>query len=245
MLATLRRLDVVPSFSRNSVTTRPIREAPSRVLNRLANGCMNSCGDTTKSITTVLFDMSHRNNAKCHRGEDAALLDKRQRLYEATKARNPRRWSGETRNRGARSMRFGLIPPRRFVPESKAFVNHHEHYRTTLLINIVSSESPSGSSASPLPDIGEMKKNNNHLHTTTCLPWRTCTCADADCLPEGVERFKLPGMHNKIIMNHRKLLSKAASNQDIQMEILKIRGVRAFLILSGVAFQYEQHPLPL
>nr|VFK43361.1 MAG: hypothetical protein BECKSD772F_GA0070984_11449 [Candidatus Kentron sp. SD]VFK48774.1 MAG: hypothetical protein BECKSD772E_GA0070983_11411 [Candidatus Kentron sp. SD] len=33
-----------------------------------------------------------------HGGEDTALLEKRQRLYEVAKARNPHRWSGKTRN---------------------------------------------------------------------------------------------------------------------------------------------------
>ena len=36
--------------------------------------------------------------AEHHCGEDQAILVKRKDLYEAAKARNPQRWSGEARN---------------------------------------------------------------------------------------------------------------------------------------------------
>jgi len=36
--------------------------------------------------------------AERHRGEDQAILAKRNDLYEAAKQRNPQRWSGDTRN---------------------------------------------------------------------------------------------------------------------------------------------------
>jgi hypothetical protein len=36
--------------------------------------------------------------AERHRGDDEAILAKRQTVYEAAKRRNPERWSGKTRN---------------------------------------------------------------------------------------------------------------------------------------------------
>ena len=36
--------------------------------------------------------------AQRHRGEDRAILAKRQRVYEQAKMQHPERWSGKTRN---------------------------------------------------------------------------------------------------------------------------------------------------
>ena len=51
------------------------------------------------------YNEKHRHSAigyvtpeQRHRGQDAALLEKRKELYEATRAKNPFRWSGKTRN---------------------------------------------------------------------------------------------------------------------------------------------------
>jgi putative transposase len=51
------------------------------------------------------YNEEHRHSAlrfvtpgQRHRGEDHSLLAQRQALYACAKARNPRRWSGQTRN---------------------------------------------------------------------------------------------------------------------------------------------------
>jgi hypothetical protein len=36
--------------------------------------------------------------AECHSGQEHAILDNRSAIYEAAKKRNPKRWSGTTRN---------------------------------------------------------------------------------------------------------------------------------------------------
>ena len=111
MLATLQKLGVIPSFSRPSVSDdNPYSESLFRTLKY----CPAYPGKPFESIEQVRhwvhrfvqwYNLEHRHSAiryvtpsQRHRGEDTALLEKRQKLYETAKARNPYRWSGETRN---------------------------------------------------------------------------------------------------------------------------------------------------
>ena len=111
MLATLQKLGVIPSFSRPSVSDdNPYSESLFRTLKY----CPAYPGKPFESIEQARqwihqfvqwYNLEHRHSAiryvtpgQRHGGEDTALLEKRQRLYEVAKARNPHRWSGETRN---------------------------------------------------------------------------------------------------------------------------------------------------
>ena len=111
MLATLRRLGVVPSFSRPAVSDdNPYSESLFRTLKycpAYPDGPFESVEHARKWVHEFVhwYSQEHRHSAiryvtpgQRHRGQDPALLGKRQELYEAAKARNPQRWSGKTRN---------------------------------------------------------------------------------------------------------------------------------------------------
>lgn len=111
MLATLQRLGVVPSFSRPSVSNdNPYSES-------LFGTLKYTPAYPTKPFETLdaarqwvhefvrWYNHEHRHSAiqfvtpaERHRGDDEAILAKRQTVYEAAKRRNPERWSGKTRN---------------------------------------------------------------------------------------------------------------------------------------------------
>ena len=111
MLATLQRLGVVPSFSRPSVSNdNPYSESlfgtlkytpafPSKPFASLA-----AARDWVHAFVQWYNDV-HRHSAiqfvtpgQRHRGEDQAILQRRRAVYEAAKARNPERWSGDIRD---------------------------------------------------------------------------------------------------------------------------------------------------
>jgi len=111
MLATLEKLGVMPSFSRPSVSNdNPYSEAlfktlkyhpgfPDKPFDRLENARIWVAG------FQQWYNEVHRHSAlkfvtpgQRHRGEDIAILEERQRLYEAAKAKQPERWSRKTRD---------------------------------------------------------------------------------------------------------------------------------------------------
>lgn len=111
MLATLRRLGVTPSFSRPAVSDdNPYSESLFRTLKycpAYPDRPFGSIEQARKWVHEFVqwYNEQHRHSAiryvtpgQRHRREDVALLEKRQKLYEAAKARNPQRWSGKTRN---------------------------------------------------------------------------------------------------------------------------------------------------
>jgi putative transposase len=111
MLAMLQKLGVVPSFSRPSVSDdNPYLESLFRTLKYCPvypDKPFKSVGDARKWVHEFVqwYNEQHRHSAiryvtpgQRYRCEDTALLEKRQKLYEAAKARNPWRWSGKTRN---------------------------------------------------------------------------------------------------------------------------------------------------
>ncbi len=111
MLATLQNLGVVPSFSRPSVSNdNPFSEALFKTL-KYQPVFPDKPFDSLESAREWVAQFAHWYNeehhhsalkfvtpGQRHRGEDAALLDERHRLYEAAKDRHPERWSGSTRN---------------------------------------------------------------------------------------------------------------------------------------------------
>jgi len=111
MLATLQRLSVVPSFSRPSVSDdNPYSEALFKTLKycpAFPDKPFGSLEEARQWVATfaLWYNESHRHSAlrfvtpgQRHRGEDAAILAQRHSLYEASRARHPERWSGQTRN---------------------------------------------------------------------------------------------------------------------------------------------------
>ncbi len=111
MLATLHNLGVVPSFSRPSVSNdNPFSEALFKTLKYqpvFPDKPFDSLESARQWVAqfTHWYNEEHQHSAlkfvtpgQRHRGEDAALLDERHRLYEVAKARHPERWSGSTRN---------------------------------------------------------------------------------------------------------------------------------------------------
>lgn len=111
MLATLQRLGVIPSFSRPAVSDdNPYSESLFRTLKycpAYPDKPFESIEQAREWVHKFVhwYNEKHRHSAiryvtpgQRHRGEDIALLEKRQGLYETAKARNPQRWSGKIRN---------------------------------------------------------------------------------------------------------------------------------------------------
>nr|VFK36258.1 MAG: hypothetical protein BECKLPF1236C_GA0070990_105522 [Candidatus Kentron sp. LPFa] len=61
------------------------------------------------------------------------MLEKRQKLYEVAKSRNPHRWSRETRNRNP--VKEVWLPPQGDPRQGIKLINHRENNRTTSLTN--------------------------------------------------------------------------------------------------------------
>nr|VFK08197.1 MAG: Integrase core domain-containing protein [Candidatus Kentron sp. LPFa]VFK24794.1 MAG: Integrase core domain-containing protein [Candidatus Kentron sp. LPFa] len=111
MLTTLRRLGIVPSFSRPSVSDdNPYLESLFRTLKYCPlwpDKPFQSVEQARQWVHEFVnwYNQKHYHSAiryvtpeQRHKGQDIALLDKMQKLYEAAKARSPQRWSGKTRN---------------------------------------------------------------------------------------------------------------------------------------------------
>jgi len=111
MLATLQRLGVVPSFSRPSVSNdNPYSESLFKTLKYrpgYPGKTFSELVDARRWVTQFAdwYNNQHRHSAirfvtpaQRHARQDHDLLRRREAVYEAAKARHPRRWSGETRN---------------------------------------------------------------------------------------------------------------------------------------------------
>ncbi len=111
MLVTLQNLGIVPSFNRPRVSNdNPYSESlfktlkycpqyPSRPFNSLADARM-----WVESFVTW-YNHEHLHSgikfvtpADCHDGRDQEILERRKKIYEEAKRKNPNRWSKETRN---------------------------------------------------------------------------------------------------------------------------------------------------
>jgi transposase InsO family protein len=111
MLATLQTLGVMPSFSRPAVSNdNPYSEALFRTCKYRPDYPQNAFENLMAARTWVgtfvhWYNHGHRHSAirfvtpaQRHDGEDKALLDKRNAVYQAAKELHPLRWSGNTRN---------------------------------------------------------------------------------------------------------------------------------------------------
>jgi len=111
MLATLQKLGVMPSFSRPSVSNdNPYSEALFKTL-KYHPGFPDKPFDCLESARVWVtgfqhwYNEVHRHSAlkfvapgQRHRGEDIVILEERQRLYGAAKAKQPERWSKKIRD---------------------------------------------------------------------------------------------------------------------------------------------------
>lgn len=111
MLATLQHLGVMPSFSRPAVSNdNPFSESLFKTLKYRPNYPGKAFADLRSARKWVSSFVHWYNNehlhsaigfitpAQRHAGMDQELLDRRKAVFEAAKARNPKRWSGATRN---------------------------------------------------------------------------------------------------------------------------------------------------
>jgi len=111
MLATLQALGVVASFSRPSVSNdNPYSESLFRTLKYRPEYPETAFKNLLAARTWVRgftnwYNHEHLHSAikfvtpaQRHAGEDNSVLEKRKQLYRRAKAKNPGRWSGETRN---------------------------------------------------------------------------------------------------------------------------------------------------
>ncbi len=111
MLATLKRLEIVESFSRPHVSDdNPYSESLFRTLKyrpSYPRGAFASIEAAREWVEDFVgwYNTEHLHSAigfvtpeDRHTGKDEAILAKRRRVYEAARKRNPERWTGETRN---------------------------------------------------------------------------------------------------------------------------------------------------
>ena len=111
MLATLKRLGVVPSFSRPSVSDdNPYSESLFKTLKyrpSYPEGAFGGIDEAREWVRRFVqwYNTEHLHSAirfvtprSRHLGLDKAMLDKRRALYEQAKRKHPLRWSGQTRN---------------------------------------------------------------------------------------------------------------------------------------------------
>ena len=111
MLATLQALGIMPSFSRPAVSNdNPYSESLFKTLKYRPEYPAQPFADVTAARQWVSgfvdwYNFKHRHSAiqfitpaQRHAGLDTAILEKRQALYQAAKARHPERWSQQTRN---------------------------------------------------------------------------------------------------------------------------------------------------
>ena len=111
MLATLRRLGVLPSFSRPSVSDdNAYSEALFKTLKYRPFYPRRPFATLTDAISWVdgfirWYNHEHLHSAirfvtpACrHRGEDGAVLEQRKAVYESARQLQPARWPGATRN---------------------------------------------------------------------------------------------------------------------------------------------------
>jgi transposase InsO family protein len=111
MLGTLQKLGITPSFSRPSVSNdNPYSESLFKTLKYrpcFPEKPFDSLDDARQWVAGFKqwYNEEHRHSAlkfvtpgQRHRGEDAALLNQRTKVYAVAKGRKPERWSGNTRN---------------------------------------------------------------------------------------------------------------------------------------------------
>lgn len=111
MLATLQMLGVIPSFSRPAVSNdNPFAESFFKTLKycpAYPNQPFKDLLAARNWVATFMhwYNEEHRHSgiqfvtpAERHAGLDVDILECRTEVYEAAKAKNPRRWSGDTRN---------------------------------------------------------------------------------------------------------------------------------------------------
>ncbi len=111
MLATLKKLGVVPSFSRPSVSDdNPFSESLFRTMKYIPsypNMPFESIEAARQWVHEFVqwYNEEHRHSGvqyvtpnQRHRGEDRQILEHRKAVYEAARKKNPERWSGNTRN---------------------------------------------------------------------------------------------------------------------------------------------------
>ena len=111
MLATLQRLEIVPSFSRPSVSDdNPFSEALFRTLKYCPKYPSIPFNSVEAALAWVNEFVYWYNNVHCHSGinfvtpaarhqnQDKDILEKRRMVYELARQANPSRWSGPVRN---------------------------------------------------------------------------------------------------------------------------------------------------
>jgi putative transposase len=111
MLATLQRLGVVPSFSRPAVSNdNAYSEALFKTMKYVPvypDQPFGSLDEAREWVNQFVrwYNQEHLHSEikyvtpeQRHHGQDIEILAKRKQVYEAAKARNPSRWSGDTRN---------------------------------------------------------------------------------------------------------------------------------------------------
>jgi len=111
MLATMQKLGVVPSFSRPAVSNdNPFSESLFKTMKytpAYPDRPFESVTTAREWVKTFVrwYNGTHRHSGlkyvtpeQRHRGQDAALLEARSRLYQKARERHPERWSGDIRD---------------------------------------------------------------------------------------------------------------------------------------------------
>ena len=121
MLVTLQKLGIIPSFSRPSVSNdNPFSEALFRTLKycpQYPSKPFESIKQANEWVShfVVWYNSKHLHSGikflipeSRHVGNDRKIIEKRQRVYEIARSKNPIRWTRKTRN---------------WIPETEVFLN--------------------------------------------------------------------------------------------------------------------------
>ena len=111
MLATLEKLDIMPSFSRPRVSNdNAYAESLFRTCKYRPNYPSKPFGTVDEARQWTLefvqwYNHQHKHSSlkfvtpsQRHDGRDAMILQQRKQVYEAAKERRPERWTGKTRD---------------------------------------------------------------------------------------------------------------------------------------------------
>lgn len=135
MLSTLQRLGVMPSFSRPAVSDdNPFSESLFKTLKYRPSYPDGAFADIEEARAWVARFVTWYNTEHLHSGirfvtpldrhlgRDEAQLAKRHDVYQKAKNRNPRRWSGPTRN-WSQVTEVRLNPPKLLAEDTKELRN--------------------------------------------------------------------------------------------------------------------------
>ena len=191
MLATLKRLEVIPSLSRPAVSNdNPYSESLFKTLKyrpSYPDGAFDRIDQARAWVRRFVqwYNTEHLHSAirfvtpsSRHLGLDPAILAKRATVYENAKHKHPRRWSGQTRN---------------WSPITEVFLNPKKPRSEThgeRIIDAASSASTSTSRPKALAKVEPVGQNSNMRGASQKNGFHSCPITNASESGRGQAKGK-------------------------------------------------------